>query len=289
MKRKDEAVTKGEFTPKTNVVPKCKKSNSLSTTSEDVIILGSSSDDETGLDLGSNFDLQKVKLEPVDSFEMKNVDEIKTKKKGVKDDKMKHKDDKTKHKDDKMKHKDDKTKHKDDKMKHSKDKTPNIQELKYSMNKEGKYLCPKCDKPFSTKYNMFKHVGEKICTKKLEEREAKYKCRIEGCGIQCHTKSAARCHELGTHFDVKEYFCPEPGCGKAFTHLSSLVNHKHSTHFDVYGAPGSSSASHTAPVAASSSQSTNVKMKKKKHKKSKDKDKRKKIPSFSSPDEDDDN
>ena len=132
-KRKDEAVTIGESTLKTNVVPKRKKSNLLSATSKDVIILGSSSDDETGLDLGSNFDLQKVKLKLVDSFEMKNVDEVKTKKKGAKDDKTKHKDDKTKHKDDK-------TKHKDDKTKHTKDKTPNIQELKYSMNKEGKYL-----------------------------------------------------------------------------------------------------------------------------------------------------
>ena len=239
-----------------------------------MIILGSSSDDETGLDLGSNFDLRKVKLEPVDSLEMKNPDEVKMKKKGAKDDKMKHKDDKTKHK--------------DDKTKHTKDKTPNIQELKYSMNKEGKYLCPKCDKLFSMKYNMFKHVGEKICTKKLEEREAKYRCRIEGCGKKFHTKSAARCHELGKHFDVKEHFYPEPGCGKAFMHPSSLVNHKHSAHFDVYGAPGSSSASYPIPVVASSSQSTNVKKKKKKHKKSKDKDEHKKIPSFSSPDEDDD-
>ena len=121
-KGKDKAVTIGESTLKTNVVPKHKKSNSLSATSEDVIILGSWSDDKTGLDLGSNFDLQKVKLEPVDSFQTKNVDEVKTKKKGAKDDK-------TKYKDDKMKHKDDKMKHKDDKMKHTKNKTPNIQEL----------------------------------------------------------------------------------------------------------------------------------------------------------------
>ena len=95
---------------------------------------------------------------------------------------------------------------------------------------------------------MQKHVKDNICMKPLEEREPRFECRIEGCGKRCHTKSAIRSHELGTHFNLKENFCPVEDCDKTFTHPSSLNNHKHRDHSEIFGpAPGSSKKNWAGP------------------------------------------
>ena len=125
-------------------------------------------------------------------------------------------------------------------------------------------VCEKCNRTFSNKYNMLKHVRENICTTPLENRPPKYLCRIENCEKRCHMKSAIRAHELGTHFNIQEHFCPEPNCRKAFTHLSTLINNKHSAHSNVYGPPGAAAA---AAAATTTNRNTRSKhSKKKQHK-----------------------
>ena len=221
----------------------------------DVIVLSSSSDKGEGEDIGFNFDsgfdIQKVKSEPFDPEEHtktkigegKMKDELR---KGKKDTDERYK----------KKHK----------HKKKKDIVP-------------ENVCEKCNHSFSNKYNMLKHVKDNICTTPLENRPPKYTCRIENCEKRCHTKSAIRAHELGTHFNVQEHFCPEPNRGKAFTHPSTLINHKHSAHPDVYGrTPGAAAA-----AAAANRNTCSKHRKKKQHKVQRDE---KKVPLFSSPDDD---
>ena len=191
-----------------------------------VIVVGSSLEDEVvGLDLNANFSLCKVKIEPKDDTKqdieiISDEAEKKQKLKQVVSDHVSHKS--------KKKHK------KSEKKKHKKDK-------KKKKKVEERCACKTCGKQFSMKYNMQKHVKDKICTKPLEEREPRFGCRIEGYGKRCHTKSAICSHELGMHFNLKENFCLVEDCDKMFTHLSSLNNHKHRDHSEIFGpAPGSS-------------------------------------------------
>lgn len=76
---------------------------------------------------------------------------------------------------------------------------------------------PSCDKSYSSKYNLRRHIESN------HSKVKRFRCRI--CGKYLSSKQNLQEH-LYTHTQAKPYVCREPHCGKTFRQSSQLSNHK---------------------------------------------------------------
>ena len=112
--------------------------------------------------------------------------------------------------------------------------TCNIIKNMVQKNESGRVMCPlKCGKDFKSVANMFCHVDDEVCIKKISERSTLV-CRIRECDHTSVTAGAMKAHEY-SHFNLKPYECPVEGCDRCYAQPTSLSNHKHIKHKEIFG------------------------------------------------------
>ena len=83
------------------------------------------------------------------------------------------------------------------------------------------HACPRCDKAFSRKYHLDRHV------RTVHDRMMRYTCPRPGCGSRFAERYHMRVH-LMHHDGVKQHACRWEGCRKRFVKLWDLKSHMRS-------------------------------------------------------------
>ena len=153
---------------------------------------------------------------------------------------------------------------KDDEISQIEGLTRNIIKNMVQKNESGRVMCPlKCGKDFKSVANMFRHVDDEVCIKKISERSTLV-CRIKECDHTCVTAGAMKAHEY-SHFNLKPYECPHEGCDCCYAQPTSLNNHKHIKHKEIFGPfPKPRTEKTSSGVVGGNSSEKNKKKKKKK-------------------------
>eukprot|EP00045_Choanoeca_perplexa_P003969 m.34641 g.34641 ORF g.34641 m.34641 type:complete len:429 (-) comp12329_c0_seq1:238-1524(-) len=81
---------------------------------------------------------------------------------------------------------------------------------------------PGCNKTFTLKRNMLRHV-------KLHTEAKKHACDFPGCNRRFHRASDLRSHLL-THDPARKFPCTHPGCSASYTRRTDLQTHMRKVH-----------------------------------------------------------